>query len=69
MDRMIIVGPDGQDRILIEDNLVVDLTIRCSDFAATGAHHIHYLTGYVPECKTCGQSVGALKTRGEDVVL
>jgi hypothetical protein len=64
MDRLTIVGSDGQDRILIQDEVVVDLTIQCSDFETSHVHHITHLDG-LSQCTCCGQSVQALVLKGD----
>ena len=70
MDRMTIVGTDGQDRMLIdEDGLVIELV--CPFYTATKTHVLPATDMKRTDpsrCFYCGQTVQVLRNKGEEVV-
>jgi hypothetical protein len=70
MDRMTIVGDDGQDRIVVEGDAVADLAVRCAFFDAHGYHQpsAHLESLELPVCCYCNQTLEVLRLKGETIV-
>lgn len=71
MDRMIIVGADGTDRMIVEGTSVTDTAVHCPYFEANGHHELRFLdlTDFEQSiCQHCQQTVKAIHTKGEKVV-
>ena len=71
MDRMTIVGTDGQDRMIIEGEVVTDLAIPCPSLQTDGHHVIRFLdlTDFSKSvCQHCHQTVAIIRIKGENFV-
>lgn len=66
MDRMVVVGTDGEDKLIVEGETVVDSAVECETFLQDGYHQMTWLDG--PICGYCGQSAHELSIKGEKVV-
>ena len=71
MDRMTIVGSDGQDRMIVEGDVVTDLVLPCGLFLLSGQHVIRFLdlTDFNKSvCQHCHQTIAILRIKGENFV-
>ena len=71
MDRMTIVGVDGQDRMIVEGDVVTDLAVPCIGLRDHGRHMIHFinLADFSKSvCQHCHQTVAILRIKGEHFV-